>query len=236
MIFVTIKPISPPGKSVRFGLLGSTKFTRSGTASQGGWQVVDRPRRQATLEWVDYGPWSQTFPLRLTSLVPGLSSDVETDLGLVEGWEKPIPSGAIPQPPVLQISGPIRHPELPWVLQTLTELDNPEPIRDPTSGRLLQIDLSITCFEYVSPTIALASPASPAAAAQQRAAAPATSGGTAAAQPSGKTYTVVAGDTLSAIAARLLGNYARWPDIAKLNNLRDPNFIVPGQVLQIPAS
>lgn len=49
-------------------------------------------------------------------------------------------------------------------------------------------------------------------------------------------YTVKSGDSLSRIAANVLGNFALWPQIASLNNLAAPYVIFPGQVLQLPAS
>lgn len=54
-------------------------------------------------------------------------------------------------------------------------------------------------------------------------------------QPGG-TYTVRAGDTLGTIAARVLGNSARWAEIYELNRDRiaNPNIIHPGQVLRLP--
>jgi nucleoid-associated protein YgaU len=59
---------------------------------------------------------------------------------------------------------------------------------------------------------------------------PATSGEAA------STYTVQAGDTLSAIAKRLLGNANAYMDIFNANRdqLKDPDQIKPGQVLKIP--
>ena len=48
------------------------------------------------------------------------------------------------------------------------------------------------------------------------------------------TYKVAAGDTLSAIAQKLLGNASRYGDIAKINNIKDPNKIAVGQQLVIP--
>ena len=53
------------------------------------------------------------------------------------------------------------------------------------------------------------------------------------------TYTVMAGDSLWEIAARLLGNPTRWQDIYELN--RDiiggnPSLILPGMVLTLPAA
>lgn len=52
-----------------------------------------------------------------------------------------------------------------------------------------------------------------------------------------RTYTVVAGDTLSHIAQRFYGKASRWPAIFEANRdkLSDPDRIHPGQVLRIPA-
>lgn len=49
-----------------------------------------------------------------------------------------------------------------------------------------------------------------------------------------RTYTVKSGDTLSAIALRLLGSASRYPEIADLNDISNPNLIYPGQVFKIP--
>lgn len=50
-----------------------------------------------------------------------------------------------------------------------------------------------------------------------------------------QTYTVKSGDSLSAIAQRLLGDYMRYDEIMRLNSLTSTT-IHPGQVLKIPAS
>ena len=61
-------------------------------------------------------------------------------------------------------------------------------------------------------------------------------GGPAAAAPT-KTYTVKAGDTLSAIAKEELGSASAYMKIFEANRdqLSDPDKIKPGQVLKIPA-
>jgi nucleoid-associated protein YgaU len=61
-------------------------------------------------------------------------------------------------------------------------------------------------------------------------------GGPAAAPAAGKTYTVRAGDTLSAIAKEQLGSAGAFMKIFELNKdqLTDPNVIKPGQVLRLP--
>ena len=61
----------------------------------------------------------------------------------------------------------------------------------------------------------------------------------AAAQPATvQTYTVQSGDTLSAIAKRLLGDANAYHDIFSANRdqLQDPDKISPGQVLKIPTA
>ncbi len=62
-------------------------------------------------------------------------------------------------------------------------------------------------------------------------------GAPAAAGPSGKTYTVKAGDTLSQIAKDQLGNANAYMKIYEANRdqLSNPDLIKPGQVLKLPA-
>lgn len=51
---------------------------------------------------------------------------------------------------------------------------------------------------------------------------------------SGRYHTVVKGDTLWKIAQRYYGNGSRYPEIAKANNISNPNIINVGQKLLIP--
>ncbi|TNF24136.1 MAG: LysM peptidoglycan-binding domain-containing protein [Deltaproteobacteria bacterium] len=52
---------------------------------------------------------------------------------------------------------------------------------------------------------------------------------------SGGSYVVKPGDTLSAIAQRVLGSASRYTEIARLNGLANPNLIRAGQTLKLPA-
>ncbi len=47
---------------------------------------------------------------------------------------------------------------------------------------------------------------------------------------------MVAGDSLSAIAQKVLGNGARWKDVFNANKekIADPNLIHPGMVIKVP--
>ena len=51
-----------------------------------------------------------------------------------------------------------------------------------------------------------------------------------------RTYTVVAGDSLSKIAKRELGDAGKWKAIYEANrdSIKNPDLIHPGQVLTIP--
>ena len=50
------------------------------------------------------------------------------------------------------------------------------------------------------------------------------------------TYTVQPRDTLQGLARTLLQKPSQWPQVAKLNGLKNPNLISPGQVIEIPKS
>lgn len=52
--------------------------------------------------------------------------------------------------------------------------------------------------------------------------------------PAARTYTVVSGDTLWAIAERFYGDGNKYQQIADSSGIADPDLIQPGQVLTIP--
>lgn len=49
-----------------------------------------------------------------------------------------------------------------------------------------------------------------------------------------KTYTVRSGENLITIARTKLGDAGRWPELAKLNDLRDPRAVKAGAVIRLP--
>jgi hypothetical protein len=51
-----------------------------------------------------------------------------------------------------------------------------------------------------------------------------------------RNYTVRAGDTLSQIAAQQLGRASAWRELQALNNVGDPERLMPGSVLRMPAA
>ncbi len=56
------------------------------------------------------------------------------------------------------------------------------------------------------------------------------------AQPAPRTYTVVAGDSLSKIAKKHYGDANKWKKIFEANRdiIQNPDLIKPGQVLKLP--
>jgi LysM repeat protein len=53
-------------------------------------------------------------------------------------------------------------------------------------------------------------------------------------EPAARTYTVVSGDTLWAIAERFYGDGSKYQAIADASGIANPDLIHPGQVLTIP--
>ena len=53
-------------------------------------------------------------------------------------------------------------------------------------------------------------------------------------EPAARTYTVVSGDTLWAIAERFYGDGSKYQMIADASGIPDPDLIQPGQVLTVP--
>jgi hypothetical protein len=49
-------------------------------------------------------------------------------------------------------------------------------------------------------------------------------------------YTVKQGDTLQALSRNLLADPQKWNELARLNGLKNPNVILPGQILDVPRS
>lgn len=202
-------------------LLGDGAATA--TAS-GGWAVVSRPKQKGFTTWEGYEPYQMT----ITVMFDGLANNttVEHDYDALRRIMR-VPVGALKQPSPVLLVGPVPLTGLRWVIQSL-EPDEGGIIRRQSDGHMVRCPATVTLIEYVEADVAVALKPSPAkAAAERKAATPAT-------PPAARTYTVVRGDTLSKIAQRFLGSYKRYPEIARLNGIRDPNRIRAGQVLRLP--
>lgn len=196
----------------------------------GGWEEIPRPRRTALTEWRGTPAAKGTIQILFDWFAEGVSvqGDVE---GLISAY---CPTGGPADPPSFTISGawPISS-TMPWVCNGAT-FD--EWIRD-SDGTPVRAMLTLSLLQYVpSDTVITPNPVGGSTAAErgsnsENSGTPSLSTND---QPSTRTYTSKEGDTLSSIAASELGNWQRYTEIAELNDIRDPNNVPPGTVLQLP--
>lgn len=194
-------------------LLGPQVPTVSGGI--GGWSEVTRPRRSAVAEWTGTGLMTATLQLVLDGYATG-----RPVTGTLAALTAMAPRDT--EPPGVRVSGawPI-PPEVTWAIQSLTPSDQ---ILSPAAA-VLRVTVTIELIERaLTHTVVRSSPAK-----RHR-----SRTGTGSDRARTRTYTVRSGDTLGAIAARLLGTASRWREIATLNRLRDPNRLTVGQRLRIP--
>lgn len=221
---VKITPVFPKGPTVTFGLLGDSTY-QNAVGGTGGIQIVDIPRQAAVTQWYDRPPYQLDLPLRLDSALTATEgTSCELACAAVESWQDRAPGSD--QIPVLQVKGPVPGLQRLWFVYTMSM---GKAIRNAQSGYRSQQDINLSLYEYLPPAANILKSPSPAAAAAQALSATYTIQGY-------SLYVVRAGDKLSTIAAKLLGNYAKWTELASLNNIRDPANLVPGSTLLIPSS
>jgi LysM repeat protein len=225
--YISITPILPAGTGINFTLTDEPTFQEvTGGSGSGGWQVVDRPRLTAALQWYDAALFQITLPVVISTYDPtgATGSSIEYACRTLRNWKYPVP-GTI-QPPILELSGPVEGTDLQWCLYSLQT--TPQVIRDAETGMRYLQGYTIVLYQFLSTSsnsaVAPRSPLSPAQRAQVLAVA--TSGA-----HSRKTYAVRSGDTLQAICARELANANLWQQVAALNGIRDPGNLSAGQVL-----
>ena len=190
------------------------------TDGYGGWTVRNRPRRQGLTVYAGHEPYTMELPL----LFDGFRENdpVDAELSALERMARP--PADYQEPPLVRVTGPIPHADLQWVINGIrwgTSVRN-------EGGYRVRQEVTLTLLRYIAEDRVNVKGSAERARSK-------TSGSTSSGGGSVKLYTVKSGDTLSGIAAKLLGNYKRWTEIASLNGIRDPKLIVPGQPLRIPA-
>lgn len=217
---VTFTPVYQEGiRPVRVLLGdGAAKAT-----ADSGWAVVSRPKQKGFTTWDGYSPYTMVVKV----MFDGLHKDetVEHEYDALRRIMR-VPVGPKKEPSPVRIAGAVPLSNLLWVVQDI-DPDESNTIRRESDGHMVRCPATVTLLEYVEADVAIGVRPSPAKTAVARQAA-------AGKPPVQRTYTVKRGDTLSKIAATLLGSYKRYPEIAKLNGIRDPNRIFPGTVLKIP--
>lgn len=236
--WVTVRSVDPP-ITITARLAADRPNVTQG---YGGWTEVIRPMRSTMTVWSGSPSLRMDLPILFDGWQAGLS--VERSISALERLGAPSASDG--WPPRLSISAlgnGVPHQGRRWVLDTLTWGD---ALMGPQGNRQRQ-QVTLSLLEYVSDVRVTQD--SPSQLQQMKAAATKTASGAARKRvvagrargsgfQAGTPGTVTAGfgegDDLLSIAAKELGDAKRWPELAKLNGIRDPRSIVPGQVIRLP--
>lgn len=202
----------------------------------GKWSEQERRRRRAALRWDGSPPLRVKFDVLLSSRSPRVRQDdsVETEIRQLEKMAGLVYDGY--EPPLIEwaANGPhdyIDAKNVDWVIDDLTWSDDKVDYKWNDHGQRTQAHASVVLATFTEVTYIKADV--PKSMQQKKKAKDKkNSGGKKSAKVTN--YTIVAGDTLSKIASAQLGSASRYPEIAKLNNIRDPRNIRVGQVLVLP--
>lgn len=236
-LFITAQT-GPVGVRLLAVLIGNATLSRTGGTSAsassggGGWQVVDRSRRMASTEWLDFYPFVMTMDLLLDGGTGMEPQSVEPGCSFLESLEEPVVGSVPPLPPIVTVAGPVPHTDLFWVVSRLSFNGGDGGAIRNAAGIRTQQSVTLELTQY-SPSLAISSGVSPA---QAAALAAGTTAGQAVVIPTGSTYTVKSGDTLQSIAATVLLNTSLWISLAILNGLSFSAILDSGQLLQLPAA
>lgn len=212
MIRGELVQVDPAGPVLPFQMNPET-LTRSGRLSRLG--TVQRPGRVDTVEWEGAEPFRIDFTLRFDGW-PDIP--VNNQIARLEGMA----GLAQPDQPPPRLR--LRYSGYSPVVYVVDSLSMGPELRRPDLA-IVRVDVRVGLVEWVDPDVV---PDPPSVRAQRRQRTEGT------ALTAGRTHTVVKGDQLFALAQQLLGDGARWQEIADANQIVDPRSIVPGQVLSIP--
>jgi hypothetical protein len=216
----------------------------------GGWTVAPRPGRPGLTEWDGHDPMRLQGSLlidralmahvRNVGVPAAHAQDVEPDIRRLERMATS--PGAGRPPAALTVNGNLPHDLLEasqnrWVIEQLEWGDVVEYDRD---GNRTRQDAAVTFLLLVEIGARKRAAASAAAEFKDRQKAMAALGhqrAQAAEAAAGGLGVYVVKDSdksLSGIAAQLLGDRELWGEIGRLNGIRDPKNIRPGQKLKVP--
>jgi len=217
---VWLTPHYPSWPGIGCELLGDVKVSAAGAAA---WTMMDRPRRKGFPEFTAV----QLLVLDLPLMIDGADTDTDIEplCAELDMWR--YPTEAVGIPPLLEITGPI--PSFPgnpwWVIQTIgwgpaIRRHDGQRIQQTFTLNVVEVRGEASNINYYPPP----PPPPPSFGAPPPPPPPA----------GHRQYTVRGGDTLWALAGQFLGDYRRWPEIAQLNNVRDPRTLQIGQTLLLP--
>lgn len=189
----------------------------------GGWELVPRPRRQAATLWTGIEPLRMQIPIVLDGFRD--NDSVEPMIAKLEAMGRPPARGA--EPPLVSVSGPaIPHDDLDWVIENLEQGTG---VLSRSGRERVRQEMTVSLLRYVADDrLSVRS-------AQERALANAVATGNLYSdnQRSVGLHTVSEGETLASIAATEFGSAGAWHTLADLNDIRDPDSVVAGQVIRL---
>lgn len=200
------------GRHTLTGLIGENEPTV--TDGRGGWSEVARLRKPSVIEWL--GPNSHKATVEILLDAWGSGGTVEPQLAVVEAIAPLSPT--VETPTVYVVGWPHIPATIPWVVQSAA----PSGTLRRADGRVARVLFTFDLLQYRAGDVVVRN--SPAKAAVAKA-------GTSRSQP--KTVPARAGDTLGSLAAKYLGSASKWPTLAKLNGIRNPNTLKAGQKIKL---
>lgn len=191
-----------------------------------GWNSIQRQRQVSVTEWAGRDPITLDIPIMFDGLRH--NSSVERSVNSLY-WLMLHQQGPRREPAVVMVKGPVPYSTYRWVISGIQPgQDADSVVRRESDGRIIRWVGTVTLTQHVPGDVMVIHKKSPA---KTHRASTQKHGGTTRV----RYYTVRQGDSLGSIAARLLHSSSKWHEIAKLNNIRDPNSIKVGQRLKIPA-
>lgn len=236
--WVTIRSVDPP---VTLTLrLGADR--PNVTQGYGGWNEVTRPQRSTLTVWSGLPALRMDLPLLLDRFKSQAS--IESQVAALERLASPSSSdGWPPRVRFTALGAAVPHQSRNWVIDSLTWGDAEMNLR----GNRTRQQVTVSLLEYIGDV--RADQNSPSQLQRLKATSTKTAQGAArkrvvASRARGTTFrgsapgTVTVGfgegDDLLSIAAKELGAASRWMEIGKLNGIRDPRNVKPGQVIRLP--
>jgi LysM repeat protein len=180
----------------------------------GGWDQIDRKRRKSITEYKGGPGWQLDIPCLFDGWQSG--TPVDSDVKTLEAMA--VPAVGEIEPPKLHVDGggAIPHdfwndPETLWVIDSFSWGDSLA-----VGNIRYRQQVTVTVVEYIDEEV-LPEAKKKASTKKHR------------------TYVLKKGDTLQKIAKHFYRSAAKWKDIAKLNNIRDPNHPGrPGKRIKLP--